>query len=205
MQYIINLEKMNARILIKYSSSKCNKSLLDFMHSNINSIKNHADVKIIIVYEDLYDRLEGKVNKLPVLILDGRLITGNGNIKQSLMDIVKSGTTAHTSTGTNGNNSIDLQEYWNAEMHSNMDDNCDEDDPMEKVKIEALSQTMSHNEQMTKRPKKKRDTTNEERHDNIQIGGISTNKISDMVSDDPIMQKFWENQEETPGMSTHDF
>ena len=191
---------MDARILIKNSTSKCNKELLTWLHSNINTLKKKMSLKVIIVYENLYPKLENKIKKLPALVINGNLITGNNAIKTQLSNVAGASGVSKKKQIIDGG-SDDLMDYWNAEMHSGADDNCDDEteDMMDQIKKRALDMTMTHKENLNKKPKRKETIVSSARQDNIQLDIIKPDKISDMVSGDPMMQKFWENQETSPG------
>jgi len=82
---------MDARVLIKYSTSKCNETLLTWLHSNINTIKKSINLKVIVVYEKHYSKLGNKITKLPALILNGTLVTGNSEIKKYITNAINAG------------------------------------------------------------------------------------------------------------------
>ena len=191
---------MDARILIKNSNSKCNKDLLTWLHSNINTLKKNVLIKVLIVYENLYPKLENKIKKLPVLIINGNLITGNNAIKTHLSNIAGSDSNSKRKQIMNGGED-DLMDYWNTEMHSGIDEGCDDEseDMMEQVKKRALDMTITHKDNLNKNQKHREPIVSNTRQDNIQMEDIKSDKISDMVSEDPIMRKFWENQEKSPG------
>jgi hypothetical protein len=183
---------MDARILIKYSTSKCNKEILQFLHQNIVSIKKKFALKIIIVYDDLIPKLGKNIKQLPVLIIDGKTITGNSAIYKHLT-VSKIAAVSKKASGS------DLEDYWNKEMHSGVDNELDEnDDMMDSVKKRAMDQTHHHKENSKQKQKKRATIIPDSREDNIQLQNVGE-KISDLVSDDPMMQKFWANQESTPG------
>jgi hypothetical protein len=189
---------MEARILVKHSASKCNKELLNFLHSNIKRIKQKYSLKVVVVYDDLIPKLGEKIKQLPVLITSDGAITGNTAIQQKLVS--KLGiTNAKTAVPARDMGTSDLQDYWNSEMHSGVDEPLDQSDVlMDAVKNRAIDETSKHRESRPK--KKKRETiTSSAREDNIQLDNVKGDKISDMVDNDPIMQKFWANQESTPG------
>lgn len=182
--------KTTVRILIKYSTSKCNKDLLDHLHRNIEDIKKRFDLAVVIVYDELIPKLGNSIKKLPILIVNNHSIVGNEEIKKFLT--VKHNKTVKKAVKRDDND--DLNDFWNDEMHSNLDNDIEENDVMEKVKHIALEQTVKYKDDSRKKKEKKR-----EPEDNIKTENISSDKISDMVNEDPIMKKFWENQESTPG------
>jgi hypothetical protein len=65
------------------------------------------------------------------------------------------------------------------------------------MKSRALNQTLQHNEQLKPRTKKRESVMTTSDDSNMSLSTDNDN-ISQM-DDDPIMQKFWENQESTPG------
>jgi hypothetical protein len=168
---------MDARILIKHSTSKCNQELLQFLHQNLSTIKKKYNLKTIIVYDEHIAKLENCVKKLPMLIVGGKSIVGNADIKKFL-----------SPTSTASADPCDLDDYWNKEMHSK-DDDVDEDE-MDKVKNRALDQSVKRTTSSKKKPPVKED----DEPDNIQLKDLDS-----IIDDDPIMQKFWANQESTPG------
>ena len=187
---------MNAHILIKNSASKCNKELLTWLHSNIVTLNKSVSVKVVIVYEELYPKLNNKIKQLPTMILNGKTFMGLNLIKSQLTEMAgsKKNKEKHFSLGSENN--TDLANYWNAEMHSGIDDADDDNAEMDKIKRKAVDMSVSH-KKIFKKKKKKSDDVSDKMEGNIQID--STDKISDMIPDDPMMQKFWENQETTPG------
>lgn len=191
---------MDARILIKYSTSKCNKELLSFLHQNIYTIKKKFLLKVIIVYDNLIPKLGNSIKKLPVLIVNGNAVTGNAAIRQHLVSEIEQSGIKGKLPKDMGH--CDLEDYWNKEIHSGVDNDMnEEDDLMEQVKNRALEQSMQHRENNKKQPKRRETVVTSTRQDNIRLDNVSGDKISDMVSGDPMMQKFWENQESTPGFS----
>jgi hypothetical protein len=189
---------MDARILLKYSTSKCNKELLSFLHQNIDTIKQKFSLKVIVVYDNLIPKLGNNIKQLPVLIINGKPVTGNAAIRQHLVPAV--GKPSIKGEAPKDMGACDLEDYWNKEMHSGVDNDMDEsEDLMEAVKNRALEQSVHHRE--TGKPKQKRRETvvTSARQDNIVLDTVTGDKISDMVGGDPMMQKFWENQESTPG------
>ena len=189
---------MDARILLKYSTSKCNRELLSFLHQNIHTIKKNFSLKVIVVYDDLIPKLGTKIKKLPVLIVNGNPITGNQAIRQHLVSPDGQSSIKEKTPKDMGH--CDLEDYWNKEMHSGVDNTMDEsEDLMETVKNRALEQSMNHRESSKPKQKRRDTVVANARQDNIQLDAISGDKISDMVDGDPMMQKFWENQESTPG------
>lgn len=187
---------MEARILIKNSTSKCNKELLQFLHQNIGSIKKKFSLKVVVVYDELIPKLGNKIDKLPVLILNGKLITGISMIKQNLMT-----NPAVKEKKEPKGVCDDLENYWNAEMHSGVDESGDggDEDLMESVKQRALDQSMEHRENIKAKEKRRDNIVSSAKQDNIKVEKINSDRISDMVNDDPMMKKFWDNQECSPG------
>lgn len=188
---------MDARILLKYSTSKCNKELLSFLHQNIDTIKQKFSLKVIVVYDNLIPKLGNDIKKLPILIINGKPVTGNAAIRQHLVSAV-----VQSSKGKEQKDmgSCDLEDYWNKEMHSEVDNDLDEsEDLMETVKNRALEQSIHHRETGKPKQKRKEAVVTSTRQDNIRLDNVNGDKISDMVGSDPMMQKFWENQESTPG------
>jgi hypothetical protein len=168
---------------------------MQFLHMNIKTINKNLSLKVIIVYDDLIPMLGNTIKKLPVLIIGGKSIEGNGAIyKQLTMSHGKSNDTANTLKDT-GN--CELEKFWNLEMHSGVDNETDEtDELMDTVKQRALDQSQRHREDGKKKAKKK-DFDIPNTQDSVPFQ--TSDKISDMAGGDPMMQKFWENQESTPG------
>lgn len=182
---------MDARILLKHSTSKCNQELLSFLHQNIGTIKQKISLKVIIVYDELIPKLGNNIKQLPVLIMGGKSITGNNAICQQLSVSLDKTVVKKDAAPS------ELSDYWNSEMHSGVDDDIgDNDNLMESVMRRATEQSLNHKE--ISKPKKKSDSRSKTRDDNIQLQDVG-DKISDLVDDDPMMQKFWANQESTPG------
>lgn len=186
---------MDTRILIKYNNSRCNENLLAFLHSNIARLKKHANVKVIIVYEDMYEKINGAIKRLPLMLLGTDQFTGYTSIRRRLTSLI-----TPESGGSNGIHSNNLQDYWNAEIHSKLsdDDDCSED-VMEQVKRTAMEQTASHKSSFKRKKKSNNANQSDVVIDNIKLSNVKQDRICDMVGDDKLMKNFWENQEETPG------
>ena len=190
---------MDARILLKYSTSACNKDLLQFLQQNVKLIKKQFDLKVLVVYDELIPKLGKNIKKLPLLIINGKAITGNTAIRQKLLAGSDADITSTPAVKKKAS-ACDLEDYWNEEMHSGKDNEMDEsEDLMEAVKQRALDQSMVHQESINKKEKRRDPIVSSARQDNIQLDNVSGDKISDMVNDDPMMKKFWDNQEATPG------
>jgi hypothetical protein len=184
---------MDARILLKYSTSKCNKELLNFLHQNIEFIKKKFSLKVLLVYDDQAHVLGNSIKTLPILIIPGESIVGNTSIKNYLLP-----PSNQSKKTVKPPDDCDLENFWNDEMHSGTSDNVDEaEDIMDSVKRRVLDQSKQHREDGKNRGKKKDPVVSSVRQNNIKIG--SGEKISDMVGDDALMQNFWENQEHSPG------
>jgi hypothetical protein len=188
-----------ARVLIKYSTSKCNKDLLDYLIRNISSIKKRYNIRVLKVYKNNFDIIKGKIDRLPALIIDGRVYTGNSNIKKQLS------ATSRRQKTTTQYDPLDLSNYMASEMsmERKMQDDCDEgDETMKNVEKIAAERTLQRKEHFERRKNKKRSVSIQEpiqqssRGNNIKTGEIS---IADM-EDDPFMKKMWANQERTPGV-----
>lgn len=189
---------IEARVLIKHSPSKCNKELLDFLHRNIKSIKKKINIKVIIVYDDLISKLPKNIKRLPVMILHGVAVTGNADIRQRIIAML--GTTqVKSKQPIRDMGASDLEDFWNGEMHNGTDNEHPDDTLMETVKNKALDVSMKRQETTPKLKKRSNPIISSSRNDNIQLEQIKGNKISDLVDNDPMMQKFWANQESTPG------
>jgi hypothetical protein len=187
---------MDARILLKYSASRCNKELLSFLHENIDTINGKFKLKVIIVYDDLIPKLKNKVNKLPVLIINGKPVTGNSAIRQHLTSKVEQG----GKDNSKGMESCDLENYWHNEMRSGVDEDSD-DNLMDIVKSKALEQSIHHRENskaIASKGSKKNTVKPTTRQESIKLKGVDRDKISD-IEEDPFMKGFWDNQETTPG------
>jgi hypothetical protein len=189
---------MDTRILLKYNPSKCNNELIRFLNQNIEKIKKKLSLKIIIVYDDLIPLLVNNIKKLPLLINKDVSITGNTAIMHQLLKSIEDSNTNYKLP--KDKEDYDLEKYWNKEMHSGVDDEVDEaDDLMNSVKRQAFDQSIQHRDRIKTEPKKKSPITPNTRQDNIKLENINSDKISDMLDDDPMMKRFWENRESTPG------
>ena len=124
------------------------------------------------------------------MITAGSSLTGTKPICQKLTEKPKTNVKQEQFTDPS-----DLQEFWNTEMTNGGDNDDDNDDIMESVKNKALETAMKRQE--SKPSRKKPTTSTTHKNDNVQP--IKSDKISDLVGDDPMMQKFWDNKESTPG------
>jgi hypothetical protein len=203
---------MVSRILIGHSTSECNRLLLQFLHKNIDVIKQHTDVKVVIIYKELQSKLKGTgIRETPVLITsDGQAITKKKRIVQYFKNMVRGnqgGGRRAGGTSKSGRSRLtdgapdELADYWNQEMHSGENELCDEDHQnkqVEEMKRRASVQSREHQQRMNKssqprRPPSKVDSF----EDNEKLQGIELQSPEDMESD-PDMKRFWANQEETP-------
>jgi hypothetical protein len=177
---------MEAKILIKHSVSSCNQELIQWLQTHVNTIKQYVSLKVVIVYASMYNKLDSRITRLPALVMGGSIVTGTTSIKKKISARING-------TGPTVDDN-DLDNFWNTEIFSGVEDKDDEpDDIMEHVKRKALDVTSSYREQSKKEKKK----VQFEPSSNVRVE--TTDKISDMIDDDPMMQKFWENQESTPG------
>ena len=173
-------------ILLKHSASACNKELVDFLIRNKKRINSTEKLVVVIVYDALIDKLQGKITNLPVLITNGVVITGTSTIISSLSDKKIQQPTPTTS----------IAEFWKSEMTST-EDNA-ETNEMDAAKDKAYT-TMGH------RAKSMKDA--HKNPSNIKASVSSYNNTNVTVNEnigsmdsDPIMKKFWDNQEYTPGV-----
>ena len=151
----------------------------------------------MIIYDKLIPGMGNTVKTLPALFLNSKLITGNSAIRQQLISGIKKPNVVEK-TPSDGH--CDLEDYWNKEMHSGVDNEADEaDDLMDAVKRRALDQSLHHKKNGGRKEKRRETILSSTRQDNIQLDNVKGDKISEMVGNDPMMQKFWENQESTPG------
>jgi hypothetical protein len=198
---------MATRILLKYSASQCNKDILYFLSSNINEIQQSIPLKVIIVYDEMINKLGGKIKKLPAMVYASQIIVGNADIQKFISDKIGQGKNGNSNNsvkskveGLQSTTNNDLNDFWNSEMHSGEDEsNTGEgsDEMVETMKSRALNQTLQHNEQLKPRTKKRESVMTTSDDSNMSLSTDNDN-ISQM-DDDPIIQKFWENQESTPG------
>jgi hypothetical protein len=171
---------ITANILMKHSASTCNKELLSYLHENINRINRNYNLKVVIVYNEMLPKLKNRISSLPALLIGDTVTIGNSNIKNRL----------ETSRRQPAMENDSLDDFWNAEIRAEGDNVDEEDGVMEKAKTRALEMAMSQKKQPTKAPTKKTSLP------------LSSKKIREakIVDDDPFMRKYWENQEESPGM-----
>ena len=127
-------------IFIKNSNSKCNKDLLDFLKQNKARLKKDYDIKVIIIYDNMIPKMDKRITKLPVLINNGNIITGNesiiGHLKPKNKKVVDD----------------DLHSYWNNEITNGADD--EPDDIAEEIKTKTLDRIMERKESIPVRKKK---------------------------------------------------
>ena len=199
---------VEVRILLKHSTSVANQDLLKYLHTNINVIKKHADLKIIIVYKNLVPKLKGSIKSLPAMIINSSVVYGTKAMKQKIKNLVnrkgslknKKSTFKNTPT-TSGSSekrgSDDLHDFWHSEMHGK-DDNAKGDaavDTMVSVSQRAAQRTSEHQKSMNRKKSGDRNAvvpqnTGEETE---MLEGTEDN-IADMETD-PFMKQYWENQQ----------
>lgn len=186
---------MKAYILVNKTASECNRDLLSFLHNNTSSIKSKLVNRTVkfIQYYNKSNHSKLKIKSLPVLLVNNKKFYGKSAIKKYIL----SGNVKSNKTSVK-NTSDDLQSFWKEEMYSK-EDNVDTDESiMDDVRKRALDATMIRNEQNNSKKRKPRNPLPTPRKNNIEIEPINTDNIADMV-DDPMMAKFWANQEYTPG------
>lgn len=187
---------MKAYILVNKRASECNRDLLSFLHNNTNSIKKKlANIRHnkFVQYYNKGTHSKLKLKSLPALLVKNQKIYGKSAIKKYIL----SGTVKPNKSSVK-DTSNDLQSFWKEEMYSK-EDNVDTDESiMDDIRKRALDATMTRNEQTNSRKKKPRNSLPTPRESNIETEPINTDNIADMV-DDPMMAKFWANQEYTPG------
>ena len=166
---------------MKHSTSVCNRELLNYLHENVNILNRSYNLKVIIVYNEMLPKLKGRISSLPALLIGNTVTIGNTNIKNKL---------ENTRQIQNENDSLD--DFWNAEIRTEGDNVDEEDGVMEKAKTRALEMAMSQKKQPTKISTAQQSKTHTR----------TTKKITEakIVDDDPFMRKYWENQEESPGI-----
>jgi hypothetical protein len=177
-----------AKLLLKYSVSACNKELLEYLHKNASTIKRHLRLTTVIIYDDMISKLESSgITSLPLLIMAGQQITGVNSIKSRLSSLA--------SKSTPLTDSNELSDFWYKEMIIDKGDNeRGDEDVMDSIKKKAVDQTMNHTTNI-QQSQRKRAAPSAGREDNLLVTGGE--KISDMVDDDDMMKKFWDNMEET--------
>jgi hypothetical protein len=188
---------VTCKIIIKHSTSACNKELLSFLLINIAGIKKRHALKVLIVYDNEISTVKGKLSRLPALITsNGKVFTGNSDIRGYLSTTNTS--TKKTEKQQQGSGGDELENFWHSEMHSKDDGGGEdeENDLMEADKQRALQHTIDLQEKNNKTAKKKKAPPPSVHVESTpqHAGNV---KISDMTND-PMMAKFWENQEETP-------
>jgi hypothetical protein len=184
---------MNGWILISNKPTKCNKDILNFLHNNIYIIKKKYKLKIVIVYDDKKHILKNKITKLPILIFNnGASYTGINSIIKTLLPLNSS-----KQLSNNINIGTDLESYWKEEMGSKEDN----ENGNGKLMDEVLKKTLEIKTERSNKSANKSSKSSNISADlsaNVSSANLNESNISDMVGD-PIMQKFWANQESTPG------
>ena len=194
---------MKARILIQHAPSKGNKDLLKFLMTNIDVIKKYVDIKVVIVYDKLIPKLEGKTKKLPIMVSPSfPTATGNNEIKKMLKQIVE-GPAKHVAVARTGGGApkerspeMDVKSYMDEIMYAKDDE---ETDDMDAVKQKTMERTMNRNKMISEKakPKPKNTTVVDTPRDNIKLDSIGKEKVSDFTND-PMMKMFFDNMEESP-------
>lgn len=165
-------------IFVKHSNSKCNKELLSYLLQHKQRLKKEYNIKVIIIYEYMIPKLDKKITKLPVFINNGNIITGN----EAIINYIK--------PKQNKQISDDIHSFWNNEIISGGDDELE--DVSEEIKNKTLDRMMERKESIPVVRKKK------ETIENTDVPLNTDMSISDMDTD-PIMRKYWENLESSPG------
>lgn len=187
--------RTSGTVLIKRTPSKCNKQLLEYLSINSNKIKRHMILKVEYADGKLDSLKKANVKCLPVLIINGKIIETKSGIIQNINNFITDG--SKIAKKINNKTSEDLMDFWNDEMHNGIDkeEYTNSSPNMDEVVRRAMNASQVRKNSIPKRKKREHIPTTHE-DGNIKITDAS--KISEFVSEDPIMSKFWENQEESP-------
>lgn len=189
---------MRLWVFLKSNPSKCNKKLISFLKSKMKKIKKNHQLRVVIIYEDLYDKLPPDITNLPVLITEkGKMVVGNSQIMKNL-----NRTTDKSSTSDYIPPSDNINDFWAQQMYSK-EQETEADEPadlMESVRQRALTRSMTHKEKINKTKRKADPVGPDTQEDRDRLGSMQSENISDFT-DDPMAKKFWENQEATPGFN----
>ena len=185
---------MKLWILIKNNPSKCNRKLLKFLKSKIKKIKKKHELKVVIVYEELYHKLPSNITNLPVLITQqGKMAVGNTEIMKNLNRSAASPTSKYIPPSDN------INDYWRQEMLSGEQENDDTNDLMDSVRQRALSRTANHKEKINKSKKRITPSAPDTEEDRAILERMGDDNLTEMADDD-MVKMFLANQETTPGM-----
>jgi hypothetical protein len=185
--------KNMATVFLAYKANSYNKAIIDFLLKNVKAIKETITLKVILV------KNPGKLNKaiksLPTMewVEDGspKYIVGVAGIVSAL------GTKPKKKPETDG-----METYWNSIMMSGDND----PDPSEEFgrKLPSLAEAMTQ-QRNSQTPQKKAGNMQERSHEegdgHLPHQPLGDSKPGSVASfeDDPLMKRFFENQETSPG------
>lgn len=201
------MTKNQIKILFKNSATECNKKLLTFLHANIGTIRKKYDLKAIIIKRNADKQFVKKNNitKLPAMVFSsGNVIESTPAIKDALKKMFKKPPPQKVKTTNSTDNKCDIAEsdcddlnsFWNKEMMSDMQEEDRDLDLISGMRDRANKMADDRNKSLANRaPKKKQYVPPTPNGDGL-IDNVDTTKIADFT-DDPMLKKFWENQETT--------
>lgn len=180
---------INATIFLAYKANECNKSLTSFLLREKKSFKHGINLTVFLVKN--VQNIDKKITKLPTMewVVNGKkqFIVGNSAIIGTIEKNIKKP----------DKDSVDA--FWNDIMLSGGDDVSPEEEFTRNIPslVENISQQ--------RMKKGEQDSTESEQPQQPESkGSISS------FEDDPVMKRFYENMETSPGESqyentNHDF
>ena len=205
MWYTITKKMTDVHILIKHASSDFNKDLLSYLHNNIEQLKKQYNIKVVVVYNNMIPKIRTHIKRLPAMVVDGMLHTGNDAIKKRL-----SVNTVSSAGGMQDSiyppNTVDS--FWEDEMYNSSDDKSDDEtsimaDVMDKVAVRTMEHSKAQkrrtgrNQQLTRksgRGKSKRhvDPPHNSSQSDVQIGDVQVPDLPSMEGMDDMERAYWE-------------
>lgn len=177
---------INATIFLAYKANECNKALVDFLLREKKMLKKFMILKVFLVKN--VHKLDKKITKLPTMEwvtsnMNSQFIVGNSAIISTL-----------EKTTRKSAESDSIESFWNDIMLSGGDDPNPEDEFARNIPslVENISQ---------QRNTKTKDKPEEESSEDAPAA--SSSSISSF-EDDPLMKRFFENMETSPGESQYE-
>lgn len=221
-----NIRKMkNCEILLINKPSQLNKKLIKFFNENLNFLNQNGLVFdwIVVFKSEIELYKEQNINKFPVLIVKNQHITGIDSIINFLLDNVESNRPQRVNKkNISIQNDDDLKDFYMNELTGdNNGDNIDETDNFSNSISQRVAEMNKNREKHGLHPSSTK--SNPEIHEAnnnhnktstprkaVEAPILRQNNIADTSvmssvkkstttnnADDDMMEKFWENMEET--------
>jgi hypothetical protein len=187
-----------ATVFLAYKANSYNKAIIDFLLKHVKALKKNIGLKVILV------KNVGKLNKA-IKSLPAMEVVEEDSVKyvEGVSDIVSELGKVKPKVAGDG-----MENYWNDIMMSGDND----PDPAEEFgkKLPSLAEAMTQQRNAQVPPKKvgngqerSHEEAGESQHRPASTGDSKPGSIASF-EDDPLMKRFFENQETSPGEGAYE-